>query len=460
MNQVISIPTIIGEREIPPAAGNSNILLDLFGDQTLEIRNATEWDLSTAIECASAAQEELHKISIDTISRVLRRAMDFYFDTPWKFQLITRMSGSPLHFVVNGIEFMKSWCRDLEAYHRRVLGNDGCLYTNSAPLVGILPGNSEQESLYVIAQTLLSRNALILRSSGSGPGAFTALEFHRAFARACHELDPDTADILLGAVSLVSTHSGAFFLENTLVDGWNYIHFGSDSTVRRITRDIQRQCVPRRVIGYGTGLSTAIVLSHDVPAPSILDAVSVNCGNECISTDIIYCHESIFEELLQRLRLASRGYRTGDPFAPDSIGLMHPANFDFTYGELCIKRGKLADVALENGDARPLMHASIVPLNRYESTLEYPAPVAAMRPFADFDELRQLVAKDLHDNEKDKNLVTSVFSHNRDEFEELLPLLRTHTAKWNVPTHVMDMGIPHQGMHLVRELAEPMYIQN
>ncbi|SMP71860.1 hypothetical protein SAMN06295888_11831 [Desulfonatronum zhilinae] len=47
----------------------------------------------------------------------------------------------------------------------------------------------------------------------------------------------------------------------------------------------------------------------------------------------------------------------------------------------------------------------------------------------------------------------------RKVFADILPLLRTYTAKWNVPTHHFDINIPHQGVHLVRELVGCTHVQ-
>ena len=464
MDKVVKIPGVIGGREARAPAGRTAVICDLFGEPALEVAHASRWEIAAAMERCSGAQARLRQTPLEVIVKVLARAMDHYFDEDWKFEFVAKMSGSPLTYVRRGVSSIKAWCRNLDSFTRAVFrdapGDEAFfVYANSAPLVGILPGNSELESLYVIAQAILSRNAMIIRPSAVGAGAFTAYEFFRAFRLACASLDAKTSGVLMESFSAISTESGREFLSHCFVDGWNYALFGSDATIRSVTREIHDNCAPRKVIGYGTGLSVSIASTSADVTSALMDSIVTNVGNDCTSTDIVYCRADVFEKTFAALRERASRCKTGHPLDPARIGMMRPENFDFTYGELCVKRGKREHVCIESEADEPRMHASVIALNKYESTLEYPAPVAAIRPFADLGELKEYIDKDLKDNEKEKNLVTSVFCDSKEEFRAILSLLRTYTAKWNVPTHLMDMNRPHQGVFLLRELIEPTHIQ-
>lgn len=57
-----------------------------------------------------------------------------------------------------------------------------------------------------------------------------------------------------------------------------------------------------------------------------------------------------------------------------------------------------------------------------------------------------------------KNLVTSVFAQSRATFEALLPVLRAYTVKFNKDTNDFNIALAHQGVYLVRDLMDPVYV--
>lgn len=456
---LISVPSyIFGEmRYSPPYL--RRIIYDIDGRPMIEVHDVDLWGLNAAVKSATKIQEQLWRIPLDRIVLLLSRTMDNYFAENYKYEDIVKLTGSPIDFVRGGIEFVKAWARDLNAYLAHALNEINVVYKATSPVVAILPSNSEQESLYVLAQTLLSRNATILRPSSLGASSFTALEFIYALNKTLDDLNQPELEPVRSAIAVVNIESRNY-LEYLNIDNWNYLFFGDDNSVKNIESLIRGKCRPRKVIGYGTGLSTTIIwddcdLMENIS--KILKAVTANSGNECDGTDIVYVQEGIYEAALKELLHQSGRYRSGNPFKSGSIGLVDSGNVQFIVGELT-KRGKLDWLQRSEEDGRTLIHASIIPLNEYETAMEYPGPIASVRSFKNPDHLSALIRKDLQDNNMKKNLVTAVFARSEQIFQELLPHLRAYTVKFNKNTKDFNIALAHQGVYLVRELMDPVYV--
>jgi len=72
-------------------------------------------------------------------------------------------------------------------------------------------------------------------------------------------------------------------------------------------------------------------------------------------------------------------------------------------------------------NGKTLIHATIIPLNEYDTAMECPGPIASVRPFKNLEHLSSLIKKDLQDNNMKKNLVTSVFAQSKQIFQDILP---------------------------------------
>ncbi len=431
-----------------------------FGDTVaFEACVATSLDVQSALETCSVVQDQLDIIPTDTILRVLSRSMDFYFADRKNYEILVHLSGSPLSFVAGGIEFVKDWVRNLAPYVAVSLNEQTAAYRNTAPVVAILPSNSEQESLYVLAQTLLSKNAAILRPSSKGGGALTALEFITALNKSIDSFQDGSLEPLRSAICIVNTDARDY-LEPLCVDGWNYLFFGDESTIGKIGAEIRRHAAPRKIIGYGTGLSMSVILDDaDLTShvPAIMDSVSINRGNECDSTDIVYVHESLYAACLDALTKEARRHNSGNPFEDGTIGWVQEENIDYIFGE-AMKRGKADFLRLDMSGPQPLLHTSVIPLNEFESALEYPGPIVSVRPFGDLADLAKLVAKDLRDNAMTRNLVTAIYTREEARLPGVVSLLHTYKVNWNKPTHEFNLMLPHQGVFILRELMDPVYL--
>lgn len=101
---------------------------------------------------------------------------------------------------------------------------------------------------------------------------------------------------------------------------------------------------------------------------------------------------------------------------------------------------------------------SILTIPADETAMEYPGPVCSVRAFTDLDELTHLSRKDRRDNRKSKNLVTSIYTQSADTYQQCLRIAQAYTIKRNKPTHAFNPMLPHQGVYLLRELVDVMWV--
>ena len=108
--------------------------------------------------------------------------------------------------------------------------------------------------------------------------------------------------------------------------------------------------------------------------------------------------------------------------------------------------------------ATVLIWGSEVGAVSWDNDRGYPGPIASVRPFKNIEHLSSFIKKDLHDNNMKKNLVTSVFARSKQIFQDLLPYLRAYIVKYNKDTYDFNIALAHQGVYLVRDLMDPVYV--
>lgn len=430
------------------------------GINLIQNHQATQWVREAAIETASRVQPLLAELTVEDICSVLDKTMDYYFDEDSKFEMVMRLTGSPITYVRSSIELLKDWCRNIKQYYDLVFyGKQNRPIKPTSPVFAILPSNSEEESLYIIAQSFLSRNSLIIRPSSKGASVYSCIEFIKALNKALDEIANPKFNILKSTISIINTPPDNY-LQQFFIDGWNYIVFGDDDTVKFIKNSFRDVDVtPRKIIAYGTGLSISIILDDcnlECYISTIAQSICVNAGNECVSTDIIYVDRKVSEIAIKRLGDEVNKYRSCDPLEERSIGIVNNTNKQFIINQLA-QRCKTEFVKIDSNNESML--TTIIPLHRHESALEYPGPIASVRVFEDENELDEIIKKDLNDNSKVKNLVASVFTESDLSFENLLPSISAFLTKHNKPTHEFDPMLPHQGIYLLNELVDINYLQ-
>lgn len=422
---------------------------------------ATDWMIEAAIETAARTQILISKTHLDKIFLLLNKTMAHYFKDHKTYETFVNLTGSPYHYIYKNTEELKNWCANIQDFYKKMFNNPDMVVKQTKPTVVILPNNSDEETVYVLAQTILSRNAAIVRPSSKNEGSFVLIEFVDALNKAIDELNDPELEAFRSIVSVLNIPADKY-LPKLAVDGWNYIVFGDDSTNKIVTETFKQiEIKPRKIIGYGAGLSSTIIFDDfnwDY-LKEIAESISVNRGNECVSTDIIYVQKTIAEEFFVRLQEEFQNYKSGNPFDLNSIGLVSQGNIQHIE-EQAKNRAKIHALNITHDEDKKLIHTSSLSLHRYESAMEYPGPIVSIRGFDNLEELHNLIAKDLRDNDKEKNLVSSVYTEDKLRFIESLQIMSAYKVKHNNPTHTFDPFLPHQGIFLLQELVDPTYLEN
>jgi len=432
---------------------------------TIKVHFASHWDIVAAIEGISRIQSHMARIDEKIIHDVLHRAMKYYLIKESDYTLLAEMTGSPVAFTEAAIKETKEWVMGSEDFCKAVFGHKLEAHHNSVPTIGILPSNSEQEALFVIVQSLLAKSAVIIRPSSRGAAGYSSMAFVNAWNRAIDEVANEYT-FLKKVISVLNIPDMNEAWELLSVDNWNYVCFGSDATVEEIKKEIRSHVEPRNIIAYGSGLSMSVVDQSNTQdlqklSYTLLESVSINRGNECVSTDILYVHESLYEEFHEILLQTREEFKSLSMTDKRTIGLTQETNCQFIL-EAIAQKGKLEHIFYEEKgigkNKRKVIHTSIIPLTEHEASMEYPGPIVSLRSYKNQEHLFKLMKTDLAQNKKRKSLVCSLFS-SRKFYDDSLASISAYKIKHNRPTHLMDLFLPHQGIYLMRELSDTITLE-
>jgi acyl-CoA reductase-like NAD-dependent aldehyde dehydrogenase len=422
------------------------------------VHHTPEWKMVSAVDQANTFQHTFNKTSFSILSETLKRAMDYYFTDEEDLKFISGMTGSPLTFVRQKMEETKEWARHSKEFLESAIGS---AQYSSSPTFVVLPSNSEQESLFVIAQALAARSSLIVRPSSTGCSSFTSIRFAEAWKTAADEMGYGYLD---NALSVVNTTISDEMWDIFSVKGWNYVLFGSKDTVGILSNNLTANGVDAGdIVCYGLGFSGVIVdqsteKNIEELADELLKSCSINRGNECVASDVAYVHESIYEDLLKALSRRASEYRSLHPFDPKSIGMVSEPNVSSIEDKL-VMQSKQQYLNTGTLDGRKVIHASVIPISRYEFACELPGPILYVKRFSDMTDVLGIMDQELEANGEDRFLVMSVYSSNS-FFSEMANQLRTHKVRHNKPCHDVDLYKPHQGIVLLERLVDQVLVEN
>jgi acyl-CoA reductase-like NAD-dependent aldehyde dehydrogenase len=445
---------------------NKNIVGDPAGP-SLRMSCAGPWDLNAAIETCSRVQPKFQKFDLHLLIEILKKSMDFYFVNPEEFVILAQMTGSPLNFVKCAINETKEWVRNFDKFMVNVFGNlDKLHFSSPGPTLAILPSNSEQEALYVIAQTILARSTILIRPSSRGASSYSSVKFVEAWNMAVDYVAKEHSEMLHRVINIVNVPDMGGNWELLAIDGWNYVFFGSTDTVQEIEKTIESYANPRNIIGFGAVLSATIIDESVIEEFSDLQELSKNClesiscnrGDECVATDVFYMNAKMCGHLYPHFDKLIKDYQSGHSLQEGTIGLVSDVNA-LSIKELFQHFGKHEHLNFsESPTGKILIHTSMVPLSKHDLVQEFPGPIAGIRVFSSRHELLEMMEFDLKRRTEGKFLTCSIYGNDQ-FFDEIAPQIKAHSLKHNKVSHIVDLHLPHQGMHLLRELSDITVIE-
>ena len=455
----------VGGVTVPKYTTNADAVWPLFGlngRQYGRVSPANRWQIEAAIETASVSQRNLFMVPLQTRIQCVRGVTEHFLSKETDFEALGWLSGTDISDLNRQIQGLRDWGKSLDEFVKRAFPESGpsASWRPSSPVFFLLPSNSEIEICSLIFQALLGGNSVVVRPSrrgGSAYGLSLAIEaWDECVDRLC---SIDDARRLKAAVSIIPTTTGIPWAQ-LAVDGWNYVLFGANETLNAVEAEITSRVGPRRVIKYGTGLSTAIVADDadlDIATREILESSSHRAGNDCLGTDIAYVQQAIAEQFFAQLSQLSSRYCSLPPDSGHGCGLVTPQNVEAVVSQLDIL-GKARFLRLGQFNGLTCIHPSVIRLEDHESAIEYPAPILSVRAYLDNQHLSSQIKKDLLYNEQSRNLSTSIFTRSDDVWIKLQSVSRAWLCRRNRSSHEIDPLVPHQGVYLGRELSDPYFL--
>ena len=454
--------------------GERKILFDYQGKPYASIFNASSSSLRSAKRNLFYCRQRLHEIPLEKIIAVLKRAMDYYYVDQRELEVIAHLTGSPLSFLKQSFDELKDWCRHIEEYLHLCFGYHTYelvpiqhlgitygyrQYVPRGPIVGILPKNSEAEAAYLLIQIILSKNPALVKASSSLGSSFSSICFIQALQKAIQDFNDDQLFVLLESLAIVNLFDDdkLSIIKKLEIDHGVYVIFGSNKTLESVDQELQDTHV-QRIIKLGTGLSASVVLDDadlDFSAKEICHAASLNKGNDCISTNVVYVSSLIYESFFSKLSDAAKSYKSLDPFHEESvIGIVEKnVVHDVVQRIHTMNKGHL----LYHEDGK--IHLSLLEMEDHERVEEFPAPILMVRKVDDEKHLLERFLLDLQLNGMKKNLATSIFTQNRKKFESLAKYLPSHIVKLNKGTEKMNLMLQHQSLYLLQEFLDSKILE-
>ena len=444
---------------------NKRILKDYTGKDTAQISHPTPAQLRRA-KRTIAHLESPQSIPLSDIIHTIQKAVSIYYPEE-QLRLCSALTGMPYQNFQKTLEEFRDWVENIEDYLTMAFGTPNYTriplligdeeiayekYVAQAPLIAILPRNSEIEAAYVIVQALLARTPMIIKSPSTHAGPLSAIELVRALEKT---VDPDLKKLIesISIVSMPGTNREEI-IERLAIDDSTYLIFGSEKTIQTVTRSLEKH-EPRKIISMGTGLSVSII-AHDAPldeaAEEVCLAAASDQGNECLSTNIVYVHEQIADVFTERLKEKAHEYTAGDPFSDTLIGAIHPDD-----------TARIAAATRHlPGSVRGLpetVHLSVFELEDHHHFEEYPGPLIGIRTYQNEKDLEEKFKGDLTHNGLKKNLVTAIFTNDPHLVDHIVERFPSHTFRHNRGSHRMNFLLEHQSIYLIKEFLDKRIVE-
>lgn len=473
MRTLIEIPNYVAGKFV--TSEKEKIISDYFGDKRIKIFNTANKDIRNAKRNAFEVKEELKEVDMQKLIEVIKKSMNYYYASNEDFEIISKITGSPISFIEESIQELKKWVGQIDKYLNLCFGQidyesipiinekETIGYTRFVPkgiIVGILPRNSEVEAAYLIIQALLSRTPSIIKASSSSAGPLSSIRYIEALNKAIEDTRDKELEIVKKAVSVVSIFDTGKkeLIEKLNTKGGIYVIFGSDDTIKEIEKNLINSEY-EKIIKMGTGLSISIVLNDaniKLAAREISSAASKNNGRDCISTNAVYVSEKNYEKFLKEINKEAQKWKATNPLDKKSvIGLIEQETIDEIKKSLK-EINKEKYLKHEKGK----IHLSIVEIGKNHPIKEYSGPVLLIKPFKDEEELIERIKKDFYENSIKINLATSIFTEDKKVFNKISKNIPSHIIKLNKGTEKMNMLLEHQGSYLLRDFLRKITIES
>jgi acyl-CoA reductase-like NAD-dependent aldehyde dehydrogenase len=439
--------------------GSVKTIMDLNGMPAAEIFSATPSVLRQVKRAIVQGATALQTIPVEDIFEILEEIAHEYFDAPELVQQVEAITGTSHFSHQRSLKARREWCSRIHGVyagrtHSSRSGEEVCLLEPSGPIVAVLPQNSGEESFYVLAHALIARCPVLVRTSSEGESSLSAIEFVRALEVVLTRRPIEVANAIRSSIAVVNVfglNSKEELLETLHVTDANYLIFGSEETMRLAKEFCAKKGV-RKIITMGTGLAAAFVCNDadiDTAAGEIMAAATLNNGNECVCTKVIYVEESVADALYTKLAVLASTLKGGSLTDDQRVlGVLRPAHLES-------RRGFLRGLGRTITESKELFEVIVEETPLSERIAEVAGPFVLIKRVPSITVAVDTFRKDLRREGVARSICAAVFTSARNRFLEIARLIPSYCVRHNLGTHRVNPLQDIHGISLFEEFLTP-----
>lgn len=317
------VPLRLGDAVLTLGSGGVHEHRNPFtGEVQASIPLAGAAEIDAAVELAAQSAAAWRRVAPEERRRILLRFADLLEEHRDEFAALQALDGGvPLHFglrmvdnSINWTRYYAGWCDKLSGELLSTLDTRGYFsYTAPEPygVVGVIvTWNGPVVSMGMkVMPALAAGNCVVVK-----PSEFTPFS-PDLYGRLLREAGvPDgVCTILTGGAE-----AGEALVGNPLVEKISFT--GGPDAAKRILHLCAEQLKP---VVLELGGKTGSLIFPDagdlqgLAERAVRDSIGVIAGQGCVIPTRAIIHESIYDELVERITAVAAGYRVGDPFDPE-----------------------------------------------------------------------------------------------------------------------------------------------
>lgn len=414
------------------------------GDVFAKVPDCSKQQLDDAVEAAQTAFKSWKKVPIEDRQALLRKAGDVLLENAKEMShLFTQEQGRPLDMALQEIDAGGQWLHAVASMSPPVEviedSDTQFIETKYVPLgvvCAIAPWNFPVSmAIWKLAPALLAGNTIVLK-----PSPFTPLCTLKVGELFRDIFPPGVINIITGGDGLgpmMTSHPG-----------FAKISFTGSTATGKLVMESASKDLKRITLELG-GNDAAIVMPDvdlDDVAQKIFFGAFFNTAQICIATKRLYVHESIYDDLRDRLAMIAKGVKVGDGTEQGTV--LGPVQNRRQYDRVMnlMEDARSNDLTLIHGAEIPDNGGYFVPVTIVDNPPENSrvvqeeafGPILPMMKFEDVDEVIDRA------NESDCGLAGAVWSKDTDKAMEIARRIETGTV-WINQNLILRPDTPFAG---------------
>lgn len=414
------------------------------GETFAKVPDCSKEQLDDAVAAAQAAFKSWKNVPVEERKALLRKAGDALIENGKELsRLFTQEQGRPIDMAFQELEGGGQWLHAVAAMTPPVEviedSDTQFVETRYVPLgvvCAIAPWNFPVSmAIWKLAPALLAGNTIVVKPSPFTP--LCTLKIGELFR-----------DIFPPGVLNIITGGDALGPMMTSHPGFDKISFTGSTATGKLVMESASKDLKRLTLELG-GNDAAIVMPDvdlDDVAQKIFFGSFFNTAQICIATKRLYVHESIYDDLRDRLAMIAKGVKVGDGSEQGTV--LGPVQNRRQYDRVMnlMEDAKANDLTLIQGADIPDNGGYFVPVTIVDNPPEDSrvvqeeafGPILPMMKFEDVDEVIDRA------NDSDYGLAGAVWSKDTDKAMEIARRIETGTV-WINQNLILRPDTPFAG---------------